>query len=473
MSLHYDSIPPPPRPGGRARPALALCLAAALTVGCRSTGGGEARARNLPYHVAVSVASDDVYVDETPKDADRSGAQVDLGHFASARAGEDRVDFPLMIADRLQAEVFSKVTLLAQSPIEAVQVAQAKASGADLFMTVRELAYDTRAESKPRYSNWFWFFTGPFEFLFNDREFKVEGTVEVELYDLNQVPDPLGLAPAQLASGVAGLGAEEAAALMAYTLPAEALVRRFRAQPDWAKTKFQDRAQNGFDWVKSIFLPSSFLRTDGREARRYVAEKSFASLAATLSRQIAVDAEFVARPSHTDRMYIESALQGGQIRTALDEQRSEVLFEAIVLQREDSAESDFRVAEVRLGERVFDLSDAQGRSVLRDGFRGSIGVQDASDAPAGWVRKRIEVALPVAATYVGRAGDRIQVDPTLQLVLADELGAGQSRSWTFDLGAEERGMVRAIEAGLARGETIVPRGGAFRTTEPRTLEGGY
>jgi len=451
--------------------ALALVLG---TVSCSaSSKANDPDVIRLPYHVALSVASSDVYVDETPSDGRTDGAQVDLGYFASAGAGEDRIDFPGMVANELKRELFSKVTLLGEATCQGEQVAQAKASGADLLMTVHDLSYDTRAESKHRYWNWFWFFTGPFEFLFNDREFRVNSTVEVELYELNQLPDPLGMPPAQLVERIRSseLDGDSSASLVAYRIPASALVRRFRARPGWTKTKFVDRAESGYDWAKCLLIPSGFLRGDGHKAQRKVAEKSFESLAAILTEQIAVDGEFVARPSHSDRLYLQGGTQGGAPRTTLREDGPSLFFEAMVMQREDSAERDFRVAEVRLGDRVFDLSDAQGTTIQGDGFQGSISSGATDAAPAGWVRKRIEITVPIAATYVGRSTGQVQVDPTLQLLLADELGAGQARSWTFDLRSEERGMVRAIEAALARGDTIAPRGGAFHTSEASSARG--
>ena len=127
-----------------------------------------------------------------------------------------------------------------------------------------------------------------------------------------------------------------------------------------------------------------------------------------------------------------------QLQGAGADQR--LVFEAEILQRRAGAQRDFQTAQIRVGDDVFDL--AQGE--VADGYVGSIAVDSENPGSAGWVRKKVQAAIPVDATCVAAIRDQ-----TFQFLLNDSRDAQSLHSWTFPIGVEN---VRAIEASILAGE---------------------
>lgn len=396
--------------------ACAALLALGLTA-CQSSGDEDSELTGLPYHVALAPASAEIFEDQRSVSEEAEGLLVDLKHYTSPAAGEERVNLPKVLGRQLQKDLFSKVTVLdgESEQSEAQLVAAAKASGADLLMTIEQIVYDSESESRARPSNWVWWLTGPFVFLFTDRSYRLDGTIEVALYDVNKLADPGELDPD-------------------YVLDPTALVRRFRAKPDWIDTKYTDRAEGGMDYVKSIVVPTSYLRSDGQGVSRIVATESIRSMARSLASDIAVDADFVVRPSQRQTQFYWAEGDGedlGRPRIVGEGPDTRLAFETEILQRSGSAERAFQTAEVRVGDQVFELG--QGAP----GPGGSIERVEGR-APEDWVRKRIKASIPIEA-----AASTLASQKSFQLTLNDSRDARSMRTWTFPVGSDN---VRAIEA---------------------------
>jgi hypothetical protein len=339
-----------------------------------------------------------------------------------------------LLGEQLEESLFSKVTVLGAPGSGTLDdrtlVAGAQEAGADLLMMVEQVAYTATPEVKTHTSNWFWWLTGPFVYLFEDRSYRVDCTIEVALYDVHRL-------------AAAGAPQDPSEPAEDDLLNRDALVRRFRAKADWVTSSFTERTETGMEYAYSIFVPTAYLASDGERVTRLVAVDSLSSMADALANDIATDADFVVRQSQRETpYYLANGTKGGlvtpQLQGAGADQR--LVFEAEILQRRAGAQRDFQTAQIRVGDDVFDL--AQGE--VADGYVGSIAVDSENPGSAGWVRKKVQAAIPVDATCVAAIRDQ-----TFQFLLNDSRDAQSLHSWTFPIGVEN---VRAIEASILAGE---------------------
>ena len=433
---------------GRKITRLAIAIVSMILVtACQSTA--ETARNRLPFHIALAPIGNDIFEDQTATEEAVDESQlVRLATYAET-ADDEPIDITAVLGEELERSVFSEVSVLAPAATgaEGQLVAGAMAHGADLLMTLEQVAYDADLETKTNHWNWFWYLTGPAVYFFTDREYRLDSTIEVALYDIHRVP--------QLPEG-------------GYVLDETALIRRFRAKSDWVKTRFPDRAEGGWDWAKSLIIPTNMLRKHGQQARRKIADESVRSMAVALAEDIAVDAEFVTRPSSRKTLFHLSEDTVGSMQPELVAQNggtepTHVKIEASVLQRARGSSSEFGTAEVRCGDAVLDLRDAQGGTIDMDGATGSITIVDDGTTPSGWVRKRVAVQIPVVATLDLANTTTYAVDPTIQIVLEDSRGDTQTRSWTFPIPSiEQERMVQAIEARALRGDEVRAEAAVFR-----------
>jgi len=421
---------------------LLAVVAVSIGAGCKSTGG-TADSGRLPFHVALVPIGDQIYEDRTPEGSTDESNLVRLTSYADEGTGPASMDFVAILEQELEERVFSEVTVLggsAESRGAGLLVEEAKNRGADLLMTLEQVDYDADPETKARHLNWFWYLTGPAVYFFHDRDYRLDCTVEVALYDIHRIP----------------LRSDGD-----HVLDDSALVRRFRAKSDWIATRFPDRAEGAFDWVKSLVVPTNLLRRHGTQARRKIASGSLHSMAASLAEDISIDSEFVTRPSSRGTLFYlaqdESAQQEPRL-VALGEGAgpTHLLIQTSVLQRARGGASEFGVAEVRCGDAVFDLLQASDGSPRRPDVTGSISIEVGEGSmPSGWVRKRVEVRVPVEALMDLAARDSVSIDPTIQVVLQDSRGDTQTRSWTFPIPASSRQrVIGVLDARFQSGEDV-------------------
>lgn len=422
---------------------LVVTAGLVLATGCQST---ETRARKrLPFHVALAPVGENVFEDQTAEGADEER----LVRLAAYTQGTDAAEFDVVhvLGDELQRSAFSEVTILppVEGGSEGRLVADAKARGADLLMTLEQVSYDADLETKTNHWNWFWFLTGPAVYFFTDREYRLDSTIEVALYDVHSA--------LQTADGD-------------YLLDETALVRRFRAKADWVETRFSDRAEGALDWAKSLLIPTNMLRKRGQQARRKIALESLRSMALELSEDILVDAEFVTRPSSRKTLFYLSEDEVGAMEPELVAQGggepTHVELVASILHNSRGRATEFGLAEVRCGDAILDLRRAQGETVRVGDAEGSITVVDDGSVGGGWVRKRINVRLPLEATLkLGTAA--LDVDPTIQIVLEDPRGDTQTRSWTLPIPSQQHErMVGVIEARAKAGDDVRAKAAVYR-----------
>lgn len=414
-----------------------------LLSGCRSSGSAQSTVQVLPFHVAIAPPLPTAFENRTLTSELEDGEQqpflVDLEDFATSEDPQERVDVAAAIAAQLEGELFSKVTVLPEAPDEASSqtwyVDQARACHADLLLTINELSFDALPETKGKPWNWLWYSLGPFVYAFDDRSYHLDSTIEVALYDLNQIV-------------AVGTERSEDGQVVEATFLLEPTdeMRRFRAESQWVSTKFHDRVEGGtIDYAKSLLIPTSLLRKGGLQVRRKVARLTLASMADVLAQKITVDAEFITRPAGRDSS-LQLAESGDVPRPRLaridelDGPGTHVVLDTVVRQPSFSADRDFEVARVKIGEQSFDLlAGSVGE------FKSSIEVEPG--APEGWVNKRIHLAVPIDATFSIGSSGKPEVDPTMQLTFVDQYGEGHASSWTFRVNErDERALIQAMEA---------------------------
>ena len=420
----------------------------ALACSCQATE--TERYDPLPYSVAVATAEELVFFDETPAGSS-SSRTVDLAEEFTSADPDDVAHIEDVFASILEERVFTRAlpigiesgpegdeslagrerrNLLARIAVE---------QRADLLLLIETIAFDTRVETERDWTNLLWFLAGPTVYFFEDRRYLLDATVEASLYDVSRFPtqDEFDAAdPDQFEA-----------------LTDEALVRRFRAKPDWVPTKFGERAENLFDYAQSLVIPTSFLRSSGGSAAGPIAEKSMHAMAAALARNIAVDEGFLGQPGGLATSFRLTGV--GQFEERVPELRPRVVangealqVEFDLLQRRESAGTEFR----RDFER-WTLTLGKGREFAFDGdgsqsdgpWTVSIGDPpsgDDSGAPGGWVRKRVTVSrtLPDEADLDVDLGDARE-----QLLAAVEASEGVPEVRVIEAAIDDLDRVRASE----------------------------
>lgn len=416
-------LPPPSQ-----RLGVALTLLA-LASSCRSSG--ESDLDRLPYHVALVPPTEGTFEDEIPTSAineEDASKRIEIKEFAFPEDGAKGVDVSKLLRRTLEDNLFTRVTPLQPpeggGPVRAGWWAsRAKLAGADLLLEIDQVTYDSRPATKGRPWNYFWFLTGPLVYAFEDRDYRVQGTIEASLYELQSLPD------------VDDPGAED---LTDYDLGLNQLVRKFRAKPDWVSTKFGDRVEGSGAYLMSLLLPTSQLEKDSVDVRRKIATKTLESMADALVNEIAVDSEFVTRPDRDQTFYMA---EGSKVRLS---GKDALVLDATLWQREESYDREFKDLAVRIGRHaVVPLEPAEA-------------FEDLESDKGGWVRRRLRAKVPpLLCVPASWSGADPPVSRTVQLVATDRTGDGQTRSWTLSLDDDDYDqVVNLVEDEVARGVDV-------------------